>query len=91
MELAKRIKSIRKAANLTQGQVSAKLGITQPSYSELETKAGNCAFYTLQKVATALNVSVPFLVDLKSKEFKEKSKTKLHISLPKEELVLENN
>lgn len=77
MELAKRIKLIRKAANLTQSEMAEKLGVSQPSYSEMETKADNCAFYTLQKVAEALNVSVPFLVDLENTEYKEKPKRKV--------------
>lgn len=66
MELANRIKAIRKAAGLTQNQVAEIIGVSQPTYSEYEKKAGNCAFYTLQKIAKALNVSVPFLVDVKN-------------------------
>lgn len=76
MELAKRIKSIRKAAGLTQNQVADIIGISQPTYSEYETRAGNCAFYTLQKIANALNVSVPFLVDVKNEIFIEKENRK---------------
>lgn len=76
MELAKRIKSIRKAAGLTQNQVADIIGISQPTYSEYETRAGNCAFYTLQKIANALNVSVPFLVDVKNEIFIEKENCK---------------
>jgi len=91
MELAKRIKLIRKAANLTQLEMAEKLGVSQPSYSEMETKAGNCAFYTLQKVAEALSVSVPFLVDVKNTEYKEKPKRKSAntIKVEKPDLKLE--
>ncbi|MDZ4667825.1 MAG: helix-turn-helix transcriptional regulator [bacterium] len=71
MELARRIKLIRKAANLTQAQVADSIGVTQPTYSEYEKMAGNCAFYTLQKIARGLNVSIPFLVDIKNEFYKE--------------------
>ncbi len=71
MELAKRIRLIRKEKGLTQNQVAEAIGISQPSYSDYETKAGNCAFYTLQKIAKALDVTVPFLVDVKNEVFKE--------------------
>lgn len=74
MELAKRIKSIRKESGLTQVQVAEIIGVSQPTYSEYEKKASNCAFYTLQKIAKALNVSVPFLVDVKNEVFKEEQK-----------------
>ncbi len=71
MELAKRIRLIRKEKGLTQNQVAEAIGVSQPSYSDYETKAGNCAFYTLQKIAKALDVTVPFLVDVKNEVFKE--------------------
>jgi len=71
MELAKRIRLIRKEKGLTQNQVAESIGVSQPSYSDYETKAGNCAFYTLQKIAKALDVTVPFLVDVKNEVFKE--------------------
>jgi transcriptional regulator with XRE-family HTH domain len=64
MLLAKRIKKIRTSKKLTQVDVAEIIGVTQPTYSEYENMAGNCAFYTLQKIAKALNVSVPFLVDI---------------------------
>lgn len=64
MLLAKRIKKIRTLKKLTQVDVAEKIGVTQPTYSEYENMAGNCAFYTLQKIAKALDVSVSFLVDI---------------------------
>lgn len=76
MELAKRIRLIRKDKNLTQNQVADLIGVSQPTYSEYETKAGNCAYYTLEKVAKALGVSVPFLVDVKNEFFKENQEIK---------------
>jgi len=64
MELAKRIKEIRTTKNLTQVEVAERIGVTQPTYSEYEKMVGNCAYYTLQKIAKALDVSVTYLVDI---------------------------
>jgi transcriptional regulator with XRE-family HTH domain len=64
MLLSKRVKEIRISKKLTQVDVAEKIGVTQPTYSEYENMADNCAFYTLQKIAKALNVSVPYLVDI---------------------------
>jgi transcriptional regulator with XRE-family HTH domain len=72
MILGKRIKAIRLSKKLTQMDVAEIMGVSQPTYSEYEKKAGNCAFYTLQKIAKALNVPVSFLVDIEN-EFDPKS------------------
>lgn len=75
MLLAKRIKEIRTSKKLTQVDVAEKIGITQPTYSEYENMAGNCAFYTLQKIAKALDVSVSFLVDIENEYSHEEPKS----------------
>ena len=72
MILGKRIKAIRLSKKLTQMDVAEIMGVSQPTYSEYEKKAGNCAFYTLQKIAKALKVPVSFLVDIEN-EFDPKS------------------
>ena len=82
MELAKRIRLIRKEKGLTQIQVAEAIGVSQPSYSDYETKAGNCAFYTLQKIAKALDVTVPFLVDVKNEVFKEEKIKEIPKTIP---------
>ena len=64
MLLTTRIKEIRLSKKLTQVDVAERIGVTQPTYSEYEIMASNCAFYTLEKIAKALNVSVPYLVDI---------------------------
>jgi transcriptional regulator with XRE-family HTH domain len=64
MLLTTRIKEIRLSKKLTQVDVAERIGVTQPTYSEYEKMASNCAFYTLEKIAKALNVSVPYLVDI---------------------------
>ena len=82
MELAKRIRLIRKEKGLTQNQVAEAIGVSQPSYSDYETKAGNCTFYTLQKIAKALDVTVPFLVDVKNEVFKEEKIKEIPKTIP---------
>ncbi len=77
MLLAKRIKEIRNSKKLTQVDVAEKIGVTQPTYSEYEKMAGNCAFYTLQKIAKALNVSVSFLVDVDNDYKHEEAESEL--------------
>jgi predicted RNase H-like HicB family nuclease/DNA-binding XRE family transcriptional regulator len=44
----------REAANLTQGEVATRLGITQQAYAKLERSGANPSVKTLAKVARAL-------------------------------------
>lgn len=76
MLLAKRIRKIREAKDLTQEYVANLCNISQSAYSQMERKAGSCSFHTLEKVAQALGVSVPFLVDVENPEFIEKKDKK---------------
>jgi transcriptional regulator with XRE-family HTH domain len=71
MELAKRIRIIREVNGYSQDYVAEKIGISQSAYSRIERKAGSSSFYTLQKVASALNVSLMFLVDIENEKFIE--------------------
>lgn len=71
MELAKRIRIIREVNGYSQDYVAEKIGISQSAYSRIERKAGSSSFYTLQKVASALNVSLLFLVDIENEKFIE--------------------
>lgn len=66
MELAKRIRIIRQLKGLKQIHVAEIIGVSQSTYSSYERKAGNCTFYTLQKIAFALGVKIAFLVDIDS-------------------------
>jgi transcriptional regulator with XRE-family HTH domain len=72
MLLAQRIKTIRKIKLKTQEQISLKLGISQPAYSQYEREASNCTFTTIVKIAEALECSIPFLTDIHSKIYDEK-------------------
>lgn len=71
MELAKRIRIIRVVNGYSQDYVAEKIGISQSAYSRIERNAGSSSFYTLQKVASALNVSLLFLVDIENEKFIE--------------------
>jgi transcriptional regulator with XRE-family HTH domain len=66
MLLAKRIKSIREHKGFTQKQVAESIGIEQATYSGYEREAGNLKFNTIVKIASALNCSLLFLVDIES-------------------------
>lgn len=74
MILAKRIKNIRKSLNLSQAEIAYRCDISPSAYGQIERKAGRCTFETLQKIAKALDVSVPFLVDIENPEVSEKNK-----------------
>jgi transcriptional regulator with XRE-family HTH domain len=74
MELATRIRKIREHKNLSQSEVSDKMNISSSAYGQIERKAGNSSYSTLCKVARALDVSLTFLLDLKSEEFIERNK-----------------
>lgn len=54
---ANRIKEIRHAKNLTQEQLSEKIGIEPSNYSNLETGKTTPSVQTLYKIMTSLEVS----------------------------------
>jgi len=64
MLLAGRIRNIRMAYNLTQADVADRSNVTPSAYGQIERQAGNSTFYTLEKIAKALGVSVVFLIDI---------------------------
>ena len=74
MHLANRIRQIREAYGFTQAEIAYKCDISPSAYGQIERKAGNSTFETLQKIATAIGVSVPFLVDISNDNFLEKNK-----------------
>lgn len=57
-EFCSRIKARRKDLGLTQLQVANSLGVTQPTYAELEAGRKEPRLGTLYKVAIALEVDV---------------------------------
>jgi transcriptional regulator with XRE-family HTH domain len=71
MHLANRIRKIRESYNLTQSDVAFKCGISSSAYGQIERRAGKCSFDTLSKVANALGVTTPFLIDIGNERFIE--------------------
>jgi transcriptional regulator with XRE-family HTH domain len=71
MILGERIRLIRQHKGLSQEYVANKMNISQAAYSKIERRAGTSTFYTLEKVALALDVSISFLVDINNKNFDE--------------------
>ena len=62
MEFSERLKDLRKQAELTQVDVAAKLGISQPAYASWERGLKKPTQENLVKIAQVLNVSVDYLV-----------------------------
>jgi transcriptional regulator with XRE-family HTH domain len=71
MELAKRIRLIRVIRGYSQDYVASQMDISQSAYSKIERKAGSSSYYTLEKIANVLGVSVPFLVDIGNNNYDE--------------------
>lgn len=71
MKLAERIRNIREAQGLTQLEVATAIDISPSAYGQIERKAGKCTFETLSKIGSALEVSLPFLIDIENPNFKE--------------------
>lgn len=74
MILAERIRKIREAYQYSQAEIAYKCDISPQAYGQIERQAGNSSFNTLSKVAIAIGVSLPFLVDIQNPEFIEKNK-----------------
>jgi transcriptional regulator with XRE-family HTH domain len=71
MLLPKRIKSIRQNKGFTQQMIAESMGIEQSTYNGFENEAGNLRFHTIQKIAIALECTLPFLVDIDSSIYDE--------------------
>jgi transcriptional regulator with XRE-family HTH domain len=75
MQLGERIRKIRESQNLTQAEVADRIDITPSAYGQIELKAANSSYLTLQKIALALNVSITFLLDIENPNYiEEKNK-----------------
>ena len=62
MELAERLKTLRKQVKLTQAQIAEKLDISQQAYASWERGAKKPTQENLVKIAQVLNVSIDYLV-----------------------------
>lgn len=75
MILANRLRKIREAYNLTQSEVANRCDISPSAYGQIERKASNSSFETLQKISNAIGVSLTFLIDIENmNHFEEKNK-----------------
>jgi len=63
VEIGKKIKTMRKQKGLTQKELAQKLGVSQQMINQYENNSSNLTFETLQKIATALDVSINELID----------------------------
>lgn len=61
-ESGKRIKELRESKNLTQGQVSEKLGISLDGYKKIERGRNGAKIDTLVYLAAYFNTSLDYLV-----------------------------
>lgn len=71
MELAERLKTLRKQVKLTQAQIAEKLDISQQAYASWERGAKKPTQENLVKIAQVLNVSVDYLVGNSEKKSDE--------------------
>jgi putative transcriptional regulator len=62
MNFSKRLKELRKKANLTQVEVAEKLGISQPAYASWERGVKKPTQENLVKIAKLFNASIDTLV-----------------------------
>ena len=71
MILAYRLRKIREAKKLTQEDAAFNCGMSASAYGQIERNAHKSTFETLIKIANALDVSIPFLVDTNKAEYIE--------------------
>jgi transcriptional regulator with XRE-family HTH domain len=71
MKLAQRLRIIRTLKGLSQENIAHELGMSQSAYSQIERKAGECKFSTLERIAQVLGVSAAFLVDVDNPRYEE--------------------
>lgn len=69
MILADRIRKIREAKNMTQGEVAFKCNISPSAYGQIERKASKSSYETLCEIANSLEVSVLFLLDIENPDY----------------------
>lgn len=68
-ELNHRIRKIREVSGLTQVEVASKCGMSASAYGQIERNASKSTYDTLLKIATALNVTITFLIDTESEKY----------------------
>ena len=71
MILANRIRTIRESHKLIQADVAIMINVSPSAYGQIERKSGSSSFDTLDKIATAIDVSSSFLVDINNSSYKK--------------------
>jgi transcriptional regulator with XRE-family HTH domain len=72
--LSVRIRKIREAQGLTQEEVADRMMISPSAYGKMERNAGNSSHDTLVKIASAIGVSLLFMLDVDNESYKEEEK-----------------
>ncbi len=65
MQIGKKLKELRQGENLTQRQLSEKLGIGRVNYTRYETDAARPDYETIIKIADFYDISLDELFDRK--------------------------
>lgn len=64
----KRLRTARKACNLTQVQLAEKLGISQTSYQRMESGSYDLKMSTIYNICKTLEISADWLLGLSNKQ-----------------------
>ncbi len=67
-DFAKRLKELRIENNLTQAEVSKRLGLTRNAFSNYESGIRQPSYETLKEICKFFNVSADYLLGLNDKE-----------------------
>lgn len=65
MQIGKKLKELRQSENLTQSQLSEKLGISRVNYTRYETDVSRPDYETLIKIADFYDISLDELFNRK--------------------------
>ncbi|QEK11548.1 helix-turn-helix transcriptional regulator [Crassaminicella thermophila] len=67
MDVGKRIKELRKEFNISSKELTKKAGISQPVLSKLENNQRKADIEIIEKICTALNISLKDFFDIQNK------------------------
>ena len=63
MKLCNRIQEIRNSLGLSQAEIADRCCVSTSAYSKIERNADKSSIETLAKVATAMKISIIYLID----------------------------
>ena len=64
-----KIKNIREELEITQNDISTKLGCTRSAYSLWEINKNTIPLYYLNKLSNILNINIDYLVDISTEKY----------------------